>query len=97
VLLFDVSGSVKQEGLLDPLAYNYKAALLDGLPNARLAVYGFDSNLKRSCRPTRDPAELAAAFLRVVNFRAGAGPRPEIIRLQLPPGASPTRGAAPGF
>ncbi|MCX6615738.1 MAG: VWA domain-containing protein [Acidobacteria bacterium] len=83
ILLFDTSGSVTQEGLLDPLAY--QSTLLDGAPNARLAVYGFDSALRRFSRPTRDPAELAGALERVVNFRSGARPRPDTIRLQLPP------------
>lgn len=82
-LLFDTSGSVTHEGLLDPLVY--QSTLLDGVPNARLAVYGFDSVLRRFSRPTRDPAELAGAFERVVNFRSGARPRPDTIRLQLPP------------
>jgi VWFA-related protein len=83
MLLFDVSGSVMQEGLLDPLSY--KTTLLDGLDGAKLSVYAFDTSLKRFCGPTRDPAELAGAMKRVLNFRAGAQPQPEIISLQLPP------------
>ncbi len=83
ILLFDISGSVTQQGLLDPLAF--KHTLLDGVPNVRLAVYGFDSTLRRFCRPTRDTAELAGAFQRVLNFRSGAEPKPVVIRLQLPP------------
>jgi len=83
MLLFDVSGSVMQEGLLDPLSY--KTTLLDGLVGATLSVYAFDTTLKRFCAPTRDPAELAAAMKRVLNYRTGAQPRPDILRLQLPP------------
>ena len=37
-LLFDTSGSVVDEGLLDPLAF--KETLLDNLENVRIAVYG---------------------------------------------------------
>lgn len=83
ILLFDISGSVTQEGLLDPLVF--KSVLLDGVPNARLAVYGFGATLFRFCRPTRDTAELAGAFQRVLNFRAGAEPKPVAIHLKLPP------------
>jgi VWFA-related protein len=83
ILLFDTSGSVVDEGLLNPLAF--KTTILDQLPNVTIAVYGFNANLQRFCRPTRDPAELANVFRRVIDFRAGAKPRPDIIRLQLPP------------
>lgn len=83
ILLFDISGSVTHEGLLDPLVF--KTTLLDGLDNVKLAVYAFDSSLKRFCRPTRDPVELAGTFQRVLNYKSGAKPRPETIRLQLPP------------
>ena len=37
-VLFDTSGSVVDEGLLDPLAF--KETLLDNLENVRIAVYG---------------------------------------------------------
>ena len=83
ILLIDTSGSVVDEGLLNPLAF--KSSLLDQLENVRLAVYGFSSNLQRFSRPTRDPTELAPVFRRVLDFRAGGQPRPEIVRLQLPP------------
>ncbi len=82
-LLFDISGSVTEEGLLDFLAY--KSALMLGLPNVKLAVYGFDGNLKRFCHPTMDEAVLTEAFRRIQNYKAGAKPRPEVIKLQLPP------------
>ena len=83
-LLFDTSGSVTGAGLLDPLAY--KATLLDNLESVRLAVYTFTFTLRRHCRPTRDPAELAAAFRSVLDSQSGrGGPQVESIPLQLPP------------
>jgi VWFA-related protein len=83
ILLFDTSGSVTNAGLLDPLAY--KTTLLDNLPNVRLSVYSFTSELRRHCRATRDPAELAAALQGVTHARSGAGDAQKI-SLQLPPG-----------
>ncbi len=82
-LLFDISGSVTEEGLLDFVIY--KSALLDGLSWVKLSVYGFDGSLKRFCRPTRDPAVLTDAFRRIQNYRGGAKPRPDVIKLSLPP------------
>jgi VWFA-related protein len=85
ILLFDTSGSVTSAGLLDPLAY--KTALLDNLPGVRLSVCSFNSTLRRHCRPTRDPAALAAALGRVRDSRSGdADAQAEKIPLQLPPG-----------
>jgi len=81
ILLFDTSGSVVDEGLLDPLVF--KSTLLDNLDNVRIAIYGFGAGLQRYCRPTRDTAEMAAACERVRNPKAQ--PRPETIRLELPP------------
>ena len=83
ILLFDTSGSVVDEGLLNPLAF--KSSLLDQLENVRIAVYGFGANLQRFCRPTRDAAELARVFQRVIDFKTRAQPRPEILKLELPP------------
>jgi VWFA-related protein len=83
ILLFDTSGSVVDEGLLNVPAF--KTTLLDQLPGVTIAVYGFNSNLQRFCRPTRDPAQLESVFRRVIDFRGGAKPRPDIIELQLPP------------
>jgi VWFA-related protein len=83
ILLFDTSGSVVDEGLLNLLAF--KTTLLDKLPDVTIAVYGFNSNLQRFCRPTRDPAALESVFRRVIDFKAGAKPRPDFIKLQLPP------------
>lgn len=82
-LLFDISGSVTQEGLLDFVIY--KSSILDVLPAVKLSVYGFDGSLKRFCRPTRDPAILAEAFRRIQNYRGGAKLRPDTIKLTLPP------------
>jgi VWFA-related protein len=82
ILLFDTSGSVVDEGLLNPLAF--KTGLLDQLPGVTIGVYGFNRNLQRFCRPTRDPAELANVFRRVIDFRNGAQPQPDTIKLELP-------------
>ncbi|MFB3826757.1 MAG: VWA domain-containing protein [Bryobacteraceae bacterium] len=82
-VVFDISGSVTRWGLLDPLVF--KTALLDGMPNVRLSVYGFGGRLHRFSRPTRDPEALAAAFRRVLDFRSGARPRPDLIPIELPP------------
>jgi hypothetical protein len=78
-LLFDTSGSVLSEGLLNPLAF--KETLLDNLEGVRIAVYGFDSNMKRYSRPTRDYALLQAAFA-VLGKRGG---KCELIELHPPP------------
>jgi hypothetical protein len=48
VLLFDISGSVLNDGLLDPLLF--ERSILDGLPNVRLAIYGFSDELSRARR-----------------------------------------------
>lgn len=60
ILLFDVSGSVTQEGLLDPVVF--KQDLLDNLPFVSLGVYAFDSRLWRLARPTRDLNQIKFAF-----------------------------------
>jgi VWFA-related protein len=78
VLLFDISGSVLQAGLLNPLVF--KNSVLDGLPNVRLAVYGFSDNLRRYCPPTRDMAVLEAAFHALGERVAG-----ETMVLKSPP------------
>ncbi|MBS1855371.1 MAG: VWA domain-containing protein [Acidobacteria bacterium] len=86
-LLFDTSGSVLHEGLLDPLVF--KQALIDGLPGVSLAVYGFTDRLVRFTPPTRDYEALRGAFASLPAHHAG-----DIIKLALPPkrGADP-RGA----
>ena len=83
LLLFDVSGSVKDEGLLDPFAY--KTALLDGLPNVKIAVYSFAGSLQRYCRPTRDTQMPVESFRRLSSYKNGALPRPVNIKLELFP------------
>jgi VWFA-related protein len=60
VLVFDTSGSVMQEGLLDAVAF--KQELLDALPNAWLSVYRFETRMRRLACRTRDPEELRKAF-----------------------------------
>jgi len=91
-LLFDISGSVTHQGLLDMVAF--KTALLDGLPNLKLSVYGFSANLLKFNGPTRNAEELSRAFHRVLNFKTGVGPPPQRIRLQLPPKRKSDRGAS---
>ena len=85
-LLFDTSGSVTGEGLLNPLAF--KETLLDNLQGVRIAVYGFDCNMKRYSGPTRDYAQLQAAF----DTLGTRGAKGEPIELHLPP----KRQAPPG-
>ncbi|SPE41347.1 exported hypothetical protein [Candidatus Sulfopaludibacter sp. SbA3] len=78
VLLFDYSCSLLQTGMFDPLVF--KSGLLDGLDNVRLAVYGFGTELRRYCRPTRDMAVFDPA-LRALVQRRPVNP----IKLELPP------------
>ena len=78
-LLFDTSGSVVDEGLLDPLAF--KETLLDNLEDVAIGVYGFDRNMKRYCGPTRDYPRLQAAFAALGT----GGAKGEPIELHLPP------------
>jgi len=59
-VVFDTSGSVMNEGLLDPVVF--KAGILDGLDNVRIAVYGFSNKLRRYCPLTRDYGTLRAAL-----------------------------------
>jgi VWFA-related protein len=69
-LLFDVSLSVVNQGLLDSIAI--KETLLDGVGgNVGVAVYAFGAKLKRFCRPTRDPATLRAALQSAYEFEHG--------------------------
>ena len=77
-LLFDTSGSVMDEGLLNPLAF--KETLLDNLEGVRIAVYGFGTEMKRYCGPSRDYAQLQAAFA-ALGTHGGKGER---IELHLP-------------
>ncbi|MBI4904278.1 MAG: VWA domain-containing protein [Acidobacteria bacterium] len=80
ILLFDTSGSVLRPGLLDFLAY--KHALLDGMDNVRLAVYSFDRNVRRYCKPTRDIEILATSFQALLEPRK-ATVRPQRIPVEL--------------
>ena len=87
-LLFDISGSVVDEGLLDMTAW--KSAFLTSLPNASLAVYGFAASLLRFSRPTRDPQQLEAAFNSVLKTsKTGPKVKPVSIPLSLPPKRRP--------
>jgi hypothetical protein len=79
-LLFDTSGSVADNGLLDAVAF--KTGLLEGVPNARIAVYGFSAKLRRFCPPTRDYETLRAALDGLGERFAG---RAVNIPIDLPP------------
>jgi VWFA-related protein len=82
-LLFDISGSVVDEGLLDMTTW--KSAFLISLPEASLAVYGFASRLLRFCPPTREPQQLEAAFNSVLKTsKSGPTVTPVQIPLSLP-------------
>lgn len=84
MLLFDVSGSVMQEGLLDWVAF--KEDLLDGLGYVNLGVYAFDSRLWRLAFPSRNLAQLKQAFSLLENpaRRRNSGVRS--MALKPPPG-----------
>lgn len=79
-LLFDISGSVTDNGLLD--ASVFKTGLLDGLPNVRVAIYGFNAKLRRYCPPSRDFDALRNAFDRLGERRAAAAVN---VPIELPP------------
>ncbi len=79
-LMFDVSGSVTDAGLLNPLVVREK--LLDGLPNVKVSVYGFNTRLARFTSATRDFAQLSAAFTLLAKPKPLPG---EKIALQLFP------------
>jgi VWFA-related protein len=70
VLVFDTSGSVMQEGLLDPVTF--KQELLDAIPNAWLSVYRFETRMRRLAQRTRNPEELRKAFA-ALDKRAPGG------------------------
>ena len=66
LFLFDVGWGT--EALMVPEAALLKAALLDRLPEARIAVYGYDNLLMPFCLPTRDIRELDRALNGVLQF-----------------------------
>jgi hypothetical protein len=70
-LVFDASGSVTDNGLLDAAAF--KAGLLDAVPNARIAVYSFARHLRRYTPPTRDFATLQFALASLAERRTANG------------------------
>jgi len=83
-LLFDISGSVIEEGLLDTELW--KNTLIDSLPGASMAVYGFDAKLRRFCLPTRDTQLLTSAFNSLLKTnRRGPMLRPVNVPISLPP------------
>ena len=73
VLLFDTSGSVTGNGLLDEKLF--RDNLLAGLPDVMLSVYSFGGSpaccLNRVTGPTSDPAVLRQAFQTVVKKLPG--------------------------
>ncbi len=79
-LVFDASGSVTDNGLLDAAAF--KAGLLDSVPNARIAVYSFARHLRRYTPPTRDFTALKFALASIAERRSVNGVE---IALELPP------------
>jgi VWFA-related protein len=91
-IVVDTSGSVVDQGLLDPMAY--KRTLLDSLPGVSLSVYGFARNARRYCTLTRDPAVLGAAFAALRADRDGEQPHQARIPTALPPGRSAGNGAS---
>lgn len=64
-LLFDLSGSVTNRGLLDWVVY--RDTFIRALAPSRIAVYGFSDALSRFCEPTSDPERLRDALQRVVR------------------------------
>lgn len=91
ILLFDVSGSVTQAGLLDAVVF--KRDLLDGLPIVSLGVYAFDSRLWRLTRLTRDLGQLKFAFDLVEHPERRRKSGVRSVPLKPPPGR---KGGRPG-
>jgi VWFA-related protein len=60
ILVFDTSGSLLQDGLLDPVIF--KRDLLDSIPNACLSVYRFETRMRRLAQRTRDLETIRKAF-----------------------------------
>jgi VWFA-related protein len=79
-LVFDTSGSVTDNGLLDASAF--KTGLLDAVPSARLAVYGFARRMRRFCPPTREYEKYRAALNAVEERKPSMGVD---VPLALPP------------
>lgn len=90
ILMFDTSGSVVQPGLLDMVTYRKR--LLDGQDNVRIAVYGFDSVVRKYTKPTRDAELLAGVFAKLSDFRANRNRGVPRIPLTLPPGRKKAMG-----
>ena len=79
-LLFDTSGSVANEHLLDPLAF--KESLLDNLENvSSIGLRLHHDTLDRYCRQTRDFGTLKSAFAELAKSNG----KRETIKLRLPP------------
>ncbi len=69
ILLLDVSLSVMNKDLLDPVLI--KETFFDELGgNVTVAVYGFAQKWRRFCGPTNDPARLEKALMEVYGYQA---------------------------
>lgn len=88
----DTSGSVTDQGLLDPMVY--ASTLLDALPGVSIGVYGFAKDARRYCAFTRETADLGEAFARLGKTRDDSGPRAETLPTALPRGRTSTTGAS---
>jgi VWFA-related protein len=88
----DISGSVADQGLTDPVAYI--STLLEGLPGVSLGVYGFARDAHRYCGFTRDPTVLRAAFAELRKARDDPKSGPVRVPTVLPKGRSSTSGAS---
>ena len=79
VILLDVSLSVTQNSLLDPLSL--KTTILDGMGDqAGISIYAFAARRKRFAENTRDVEELRQAIKDAIAFTHAATPLYEAIR-----------------
>ena len=81
LILFDCSWGMKYYGRYDGLAIS--SSLFDDLPNVSLGVYGFQSELKRFCSPTRTKSEFLNAIVRLADHLNGKPAAYEEIPLEL--------------
>lgn len=93
LLLFDTGKQVALNYSLTATdAALFQASLLDKLPAARLAVYGYENVLMPFCGPTRNPRELSKALSTMSKFMKESlpGRTPARPRLSPPPPGSIT-------
>jgi hypothetical protein len=90
-LLFDISSSVMDSGLLNWVVY--RAPFLDALSSARTSVYAFSNKRWRVVEGTRDPDALRDALRRVADSDYVTGPPGGVrVALSLPPKQSASIG-----